>query len=218
MPEPFPSLTFTSQDIFSSSNQFNGGEIGLKGQSQHGRLGFEFVTKVAFGNNRQKTYINGWNTFDSGGVVTENVGGLLAQPTNIGTHQRDVFAILPEADVTLKWDITCNLRATLGYMFVYINRVQRSGDAIDLNVNPDADQWWHPRRRCPTGLFLDRHNLVGPRCDGGCRVPLVITILICRHAWSWVGDNDMRWSLPRTERGSDQRIFRWLLGDLAAEV
>jgi hypothetical protein len=133
---PIPVTTFTSQDIFSSSNIFNGGEIGLKGQSQHGRLGFEFVTKVAFGNNRQKTYINGWNTIDSGGVVTDNVGGLLAQPTNIGTHQRDVFAIVPEADLALKWDITCNLRATVGYMFVYNNRVQRSGDAINLNVNP----------------------------------------------------------------------------------
>jgi hypothetical protein len=131
-----PALTLQSQDIFSSTNIFNGGEIGLKGQSQHGRLGFEFVTKVAFGNNRQTTYINGYNTVTSGGQVTENVGGLLTQPTNIGTHQRDVFAIVPEADLSLKWDITCNLRATIGYMFVYNNRVQRSGDAINLNVNP----------------------------------------------------------------------------------
>jgi hypothetical protein len=128
-----PQFDFASQDIFSSSNQFHGGEIGLKGQSQHGRLGIELIGKVAFGNNRQTTYINGWNSFNGG---AENVGGLLAQPTNIGTHERNVFAILPEADVNLKWDITCNIRATLGYMFVYVNRVQRSGDAIDLNVNP----------------------------------------------------------------------------------
>ena len=32
--------------------------------------------------------------------------------------------------------MTCNIRATLGYTFLYINRVQRSGNAIDLNVNP----------------------------------------------------------------------------------
>ena len=44
--------------------------------------------------------------------------------------------MLPEADINLRWDITCNLRGTIGYTFMYINRVQRSGDAIDLTVNP----------------------------------------------------------------------------------
>ncbi len=64
------------------------------------------------------------------------MGGLLTQPTNIGTYKRDVFAVLPEANVNLRFDITRNLRATMGYTYIYTNRVQRSGDAIDLNVNP----------------------------------------------------------------------------------
>lgn len=134
---PIPQTEFTSQDVFSSRNLFNGGEIGLKFQSHRfGRLMIETVTKCAFGNNEQITYINGYNTVTAGGVTTQYVGGLLAQPTNIGTHTRNVFAILPEANANLRWDITCHLRATLGYTFVYINRVQRSGDAIDLDVNP----------------------------------------------------------------------------------
>ncbi len=132
-----PEFNLTSQDQFSSKNIFNGGEIGLKYQSQHGRLGIELIAKSAFGNNRQKTYINGYNTLTPvGGTPTENIGGLLAQPTNIGNYTRDVFAIVPEADASLRWDITCNLRATIGYTFVYINRVQRSGDAISLDLNP----------------------------------------------------------------------------------
>lgn len=131
-----PELTLTSQDQFSAKNIFNGGEIGLKYQSQHGRLGVELIAKSAFGNNRQKTYINGYNSIISGGIPTDNAGGLLAQSTNIGSYTRDVFAILPEANANLRWDITCNLRATVGYTFLYINRVQRSGDAINLDLNP----------------------------------------------------------------------------------
>ena len=137
---PIPQTTFISEDIFSASNIFNGGEIGLKYQSQHGRLGFEFIGKCAFGNNREKTYINGTSTITASGTTTDYAGGLLTQPTNIGTYQRNVFAILPEADVNLRWDVTCNLRATVGYTFIYINRVQRSGDAIDLRLNPTQVQ------------------------------------------------------------------------------
>jgi Putative beta barrel porin-7 (BBP7) len=133
---PVPMTEFVSQDVFSASNQFHGGEIGMKAQSHHGRLSLEFIGKCAFGNNRQKTYINGWNTIAAGGVTTENEGGLLAQPTNIGTHIRNVFAVLPEADANIRWDVTCNIRATIGYTFMYINRAQRSGDAINLTLNP----------------------------------------------------------------------------------
>jgi len=133
---PIPETTFASQDIFSSYNVFNGGEIGLKYQSQHGRLGIELIAKSAFGNNRQKTFIDGSNTITTGGQTVVNEGGLLTQPSNIGNHTRDVFAILPSADANLKWDVTCNIRATIGYTFAYINRVQRSGDAINLNLNP----------------------------------------------------------------------------------
>lgn len=131
---------FIGEDQFSASNQFHGGEIGLKAQQYHGRLSLEFVGKCAFGNNRQSTYINGSTTettTTAGGTASRTyAGNLLTQPTNIGTYQRDVFAVLPEANVNLRWDITCNLRGTIGYTFLYTNRVQRSGDAIDLNVNP----------------------------------------------------------------------------------
>jgi Putative beta barrel porin-7 (BBP7) len=132
-----PQTEFTSQDVFSSRNEFHGGEIGLKAQSYHGRLSLEFIGKCAFGNNRQRTYINGFNTVTPlNGATTVFEGGFLTQPTNIGTHVRNVFAVLPEADVNLRFDITCNLRATIGYTFLYMNRVQRSGDAIDTTINP----------------------------------------------------------------------------------
>jgi hypothetical protein len=137
IPNNDPSIIrFTSQDVFSSRNLFNGGEIGLKFQSHKGRLMIELIGKCAFGNNEQITYIDGFNTVQVDDLDPDtSPGGLLAQPTNIGTHVRNVFAILPEANANLRWDVTCNLRASLGYTFIYINRVQRSGDAINLTVN-----------------------------------------------------------------------------------
>jgi hypothetical protein len=133
---PLGPISFRSEDIFSAKNLFNGGELGLKYQSYHGPLSIELIGKIACGNNREVVYINGSNAVTAGGTTTTGVGGLLAQPTNIGTYRRDVFAVLPEANTNLRWDLTPNLRATFGYTFIYTNRVQRSGDAIDLALNP----------------------------------------------------------------------------------
>jgi hypothetical protein len=133
---PLGPISFRSEDIFSAKNLFNGGELGLKYQSYHGPLSIELIGKIACGNTREVVYINGSNAVTAGGTTTTGVGGLLAQPTNIGTYRRDVFAVLPEANANLRWDLTRNLRATVGYTFIYTNRVQRSGDAIDLTLNP----------------------------------------------------------------------------------
>jgi hypothetical protein len=129
-------ITFAGEDIFSAKNIFNGGELGLKYQHYHGPVSLELIGKCAFGNNHQNMYINGHETLSAGGISVTRPGDLLTQPTNIGTYKRDVFAVLPEANANLRFDITRNLRATMGYTFIYTNRVQRSGDAIDINVNP----------------------------------------------------------------------------------
>lgn len=134
-----PSIT-TSQDQFSARNQFHGGDIGLKLQQYCcSRFSAELIGKVAFGVNAEQVFINGSNTFVTQTVppsVATFPGGLLTQTSNIGLYTRDVFAILPEANTNLRFDVTRNLRLTLGYTFIYLNRVQRAGDAIDRTVNP----------------------------------------------------------------------------------
>jgi hypothetical protein len=132
----FGPIHFNSQDTFSATNEFHGGEIGIKAQKYWGPLSAEIVAKCAFGNNHQQMYIDGSNTIISGGSSSTTAGGLLAQPTNMGTYDRNVFAILPEGDVNLRLDLTPRLRATVGYTYVYMNRVQRSGEAINTTVNP----------------------------------------------------------------------------------
>lgn len=135
-PAPFDQIDFTFDDSFQADNNFHGGEVGLVAQCYCGRLSLDVVGKIGLGNNRQSVLINGANTTTTGGVTLEGVGGLLAQPTNIGLHKRDQFAVLPELNTTLRLDITSHLRATVGYSLIYLNRVQRSAEAIDTTINP----------------------------------------------------------------------------------
>ena len=64
-------------------------------------------------------------------------GGVLAQPSNIGSYSRDRFAVVPELGAIVGVQITPHVRATLGYTFIFWGPVVRVGDQIDLDVNPD---------------------------------------------------------------------------------
>jgi hypothetical protein len=129
-------IDFVGRDQWNARNQFHGGEIGLKAQSIHCRFMFEGLAKCAFGNNTEHVSINGFTTATTLGQSVTTPGGLLTQPTNIGNYRRDTFAVLPEANLNVRYDLARNLRLTAGYTFLYINRVQRSGDAIDRALNP----------------------------------------------------------------------------------
>ena len=69
------------------------------------------------------------------GIRDESLGGLLALASNVGRYERDHFAMIPELGITLGYDVTCNVRATFGYTFLYWSKVARPGDQIDLDVN-----------------------------------------------------------------------------------
>ena len=44
--------------------------------------------------------------------------------------------MVPELGATLGYLLTAHLRATVGYTFMYVSRVARPGDQIDLDLNP----------------------------------------------------------------------------------
>jgi hypothetical protein len=137
-PPPFPPLPsgtpISLTDVFSATNYFNGGDVGLKFQKYWNRFSVEAITKLAMGNVTERVVIKG-NGF-IGGVALPF--GLLAQSSNIGTFSRNVFGLLPELDVNVRVDITQNLRAVVGYNLLYLSKVQRSGNAIDPRINPAA--------------------------------------------------------------------------------
>jgi hypothetical protein len=77
----------------------------------------------------------------SGSTVIDNgpaqVGGLLAQTSNIGSRSRDRFTILPELGGRVGYQLTHNLKLKLGYTLIFWSNVVRPGDQIDLGVNPN---------------------------------------------------------------------------------
>ena len=123
-------------DRFSTENEFHGPEVGIQWETHRRRFFLELLGKVALGNNHQTVQIDGSTTRIVNGVVTPQLtGGLLAQTTNIGTYERDVFSVIPELGATLGFHITPRLMLTGGYSFIYWSPVVRAGDQIDLDVN-----------------------------------------------------------------------------------
>jgi hypothetical protein len=143
------------QDEFRTQDIFNGGDVGLAWTWQRNRWSLEFLTKLALGGTRQRVTINGSTTStdvvggieeatrlegvkpDGRGVGEYTGGGLLAQRSNIGTYNRDVFSLVPELNVNLAYELNRRWRATVGYTLVFWTNVARPGDQIDRYVNPD---------------------------------------------------------------------------------
>lgn len=128
--------TFDLYDQFRTQTDFHGAQIGLAHTTERGYLTLVTRGSVALGGSRLQTAANGETvvTVPSVAPVT-SAGGLLAQPSNIGTVRRDEFAVLPEAGVELQCRLTKNLSATFGYSFAYLNQVARVGEQLDHVIN-----------------------------------------------------------------------------------
>jgi hypothetical protein len=46
------------------------------------------------------------------------------------------FSVVPEAGLTLGWNLNSQVKVTLGYTFIYWSEVARPGNQIDRNRNP----------------------------------------------------------------------------------
>ena len=123
-------------DKFTTTNDFYGGQIGLAGERRYGNWILGYRGTVALGITHQKTTITGSTaTKTPDGDTSHSVGGLLALPTNIGEYTSDRFSFIPEAQLTLGYQLTKNLRVFGGYNFMYWTNVLRAGEQIDRTVN-----------------------------------------------------------------------------------
>jgi hypothetical protein len=131
-----PPSTLSDYDIFHTSNQFFGGQIGGRYNYQMGRLTLEATAKIAFGVTEELTTINGGTTLATPGSPSATLpGGVMAQPTNIGNHYTQAFSVVPEADLAISYQVTPWLQARLGYSFLYWSSVIRPGNTVDRTVN-----------------------------------------------------------------------------------
>jgi hypothetical protein len=141
-------LTQTTFDSFHASNNFYGGQLGLRGDYHLGHFFVEAAGKVALGSMNQSINISGASSSNSTNTVlfppgvflpatnfVNAPGGFFAQGTNSGHFSRNVFAVVPEADFKIGYNITRNIQGFVGYSFLYLNDVLRPGTTIDHSLN-----------------------------------------------------------------------------------
>lgn len=126
---------FTTNDLFDTENVFHGAHLGVLSTVMHDRINFSTLARVSFGNMRQTSNIQGSTRSELGGAVTDNVGGIFAQQSNIGTYQRDDFAFLPELGLKLGYTPRENLEFTVGYTFLFWSTVALAGDQMDSSID-----------------------------------------------------------------------------------
>lgn len=148
-----------SLDQFSTTNNFHGVDLGLIGQVQRGAWNLEVIGKVALGYQNAAVRISGARTVsDANGLFTTLPGGRLTQPTNINSFGRTEPTAVPELGIKLGYQFSPNVRAYVGYTFLYWYHVVRAGDQVDVGLNRDllsANPATNPDLRRPTHLFVD---------------------------------------------------------------
>jgi len=130
----------TSFDILeglSTWNEFHGGDLGLQWWTQVGGCTLEVVSKLAIGGMARTVEYGGDTLIETpNGSSVVAPGGLLIMPTNFGRHRTCRFSTVPELTVRLRRQISRQLVLTVGYSLVVVDHAVRSGDQLDLVVNP----------------------------------------------------------------------------------
>jgi hypothetical protein len=121
------------RDLFRTTNNFYGGQLGISADLRWRRFTTELFAKAAVGDLQQRVSINGSTAFQG----TTFGGGLLAQSSNIGSYVRDQFSVVPEGGVKVQGAIGRHVLMHVGYSFLYLGNVVRPSYHVDRGVNPN---------------------------------------------------------------------------------
>jgi hypothetical protein len=136
-PTPAGSV-YRGQDNFHCRNQFFGALIGGTGAWHYGDFVISARAQVSLGVSHEQVNIHGVGFVTTpSGALTSTMTDILAQHTNIGGHSKDEFGFLPEAGLTVGYQVTENIRLFVGYDVFYWTGVARPGDQIDRHTNPN---------------------------------------------------------------------------------
>lgn len=124
-------------DTFTTDNQFFGGQLGSEVQYKFLGITFGILGKIAVGPNNQTIQISGHTTQTNlvTGAVTNDNQGIYAQPSNVGTYQSTIIAVMPEVAARMQFELTNNLRIKVSYSYMTINNIVRPGDQLNRNIN-----------------------------------------------------------------------------------
>jgi hypothetical protein len=126
-----PGSTVSVVDRFHTRNEFNGGQIGTEFSYQWGRWSIAGTAEVAIGATHEVVTVNGFaNVFPTNAPAVSLSGGNFATQ-QIGRYSTDRFAVAPQAQLKVGYQITPWMRAEVGYDFLFLSNVARPGNQID---------------------------------------------------------------------------------------
>ena len=143
-------------DKFDAFNNFYGAQLGARARYDWGPWFLSASLKVGLGAMRQTVEIDGslvTNDFSLAplpppgqpaqfGAPQKYIGGYWALPSNIGEHNRTVFAVVPEAGLNVGYQITPRMAVFAGYTFLYTNSVVRPGNQVSRTLNTTQNVAW----------------------------------------------------------------------------
>jgi hypothetical protein len=144
-PGGLPREAFSSADVFRSLTRFNGAELGIVERWWRERMSLQVVGTVALGASSIGTSIGGGTiateTTGTPGDTTTTVtgvtpGGLLTQPTNMGSFDTSLLAAAGEVGIAADYALWSQCRLSIGYTFLWLTTVGRAADQVDIAVNP----------------------------------------------------------------------------------
>jgi hypothetical protein len=131
-----PPATLSDVDRFQMVNSFYGLQLGGRLTWESEWVNLSVFAKAGLGATDQRVDITGATSlFTETGTQTAP-GGVLALPSNIGTHTRTVLGFIAEGGATVGVNLTKHLEMNVGYSFLFWNHVVRPGAQINRNVNP----------------------------------------------------------------------------------
>jgi hypothetical protein len=134
---PDQSTLFGLTDHYRADDQFYGGQVGLRGEYTLGRWFVNLHGKAALGGTEQTVRAFGDRTFQTPTTKVVQPYGLTVQPSNTGTFHNADIDFVSEVGINAGYRLTRHLDLFAGYTFLaWLNPV-RSGDQVDLVVNPN---------------------------------------------------------------------------------
>ena len=130
-----PAADAVTSDRCGTRNRFYGGQLGLEMELHNGNWTLDIYGKAALGADCETVKLGG--TALVGGQSVP--GGLLVTPAASGARRQDEFAVVPEFGVHLSYTVTNNLRASVGYTFLYLSDAARPSEQLDaLRQSPHS--------------------------------------------------------------------------------
>jgi hypothetical protein len=123
-------------DQFSTTNNFYGGQLGVRSELHFEAFELDLIGKIALGDSHEVSVVAG-RTVANTAIPINAAAGLLALSSNSGTFVRNAFAVVPEVGANLGYKITERVSLFAGYTFIYWSDVARPGDQIDRSLNPN---------------------------------------------------------------------------------